>query len=257
MSLQERIQSNAQATATMPEELLRYNDMKGRLEFRQALCRLLDRTTMPGLAPAPENLVLAVGVSSVLDNLFFLLADGGASCLIPAPYYPMFDLDLGGRDGVHVWPVHLLDAQDDTAELDRAFRAAEAARRPPRALMLTTPDNPTGIVYSAARLRTMLRWCVRRRVHCVVDECYCWSAFQDQENGPFQSALMVAVELAAELSEKETEQLWELTHIIVSLSKDFSASGAHPRRHCMRMLCEGSFGHACNLCMHSMRLVNA
>ena len=222
-ALQDRLQSNAR-TSTIPADVLRYSDAKGRLDLRAALCELMQRTVMPDMSLTPENLALSVGVGSVLDNLFFILADAGASALVPAPYYPMFDLDLGARDGVHVQPVHLLDCDDDIRELDNAFMRAQSARQPPRALLVTNPDNPTGIIYSEARVKAMLRWCVRKRVHCVMDECYCWSVFPS--HAPFKSALAIAAELVEELGPKDEEQLWQLLHVIIGMSKDFCSSGA-------------------------------
>ena len=221
--MQERLQSNAR-TSTISKDVLQYNDMKGRLDLRTALCALMQRTTMPDMDLTPENLALSAGVSSVLDNLFFIIADENSSALIPAPMYPMFDVDLGVRGGVHVHPVHLLDCDDDIRELDNAFARAQSARQPPRALLLTNPDNPTGIVYSEARIKAMLRWCVRKRVHCVVDECYCWSTFPP--DAPFKSALAMAAEVAAELDPKGEEMLWQLVHVLIGMSKDFCASGA-------------------------------
>jgi aspartate/methionine/tyrosine aminotransferase len=221
---QERLRSNATAS-TIPESVLKYADSKGWLELRAALCDLLARTTMPGLAPAPENLALSAGVGSVLDTLAFILADEGSSWLVAAPYYPMYDLDLGAKAGVHVEPARLLDCDDVVAELDAAFRRAQAASRPPRVLIITSPDNPTGVVFTEARLKAILKWCVRRKVHCVVNECYCWSVPAD---APMRSALCVAADLAGELETKEEEKLWQLVHVVIGMSKDFCSSGAHP-----------------------------
>jgi aspartate/methionine/tyrosine aminotransferase len=220
--LQGRLQSNSEASA-IPADVLKYNDMKGRHDLRNVICELLQRTTMLGLALAPENLVLSAGVSSVLDNVFFLLADEGTSCLIPAPYYHMFDLDLGLKDHVHTWPVHFTDGSDDIQLLEVAFKQAQAARQPARAVLLTNPDNPTGIIYSDERIQAIIEWCVKKRIHCVVDEVYAWSVFP--HNAPLKSALCIATNVARQLGTQEEERLWEHVHIVMGLSKDFCASG--------------------------------
>lgn len=221
--MQERLQSNSEASV-IPPEALKYNDMKGWLELRTALCDVLSRTSMSGLDLAAENLVLSAGLSSVLDQLFYCIADENAACLVPAPYYPMFDQDLGLKNMVHVRPVALTNAEADIQELDAAWRAAQAQRQPVRAVLITNPDNPTGVVLSDDRMRAIIRWCVRKRVHCVVDEVYALSVFP--HDAPLRSALAVAVEVSGELDEKQTEVLWEHMHVLVAVSKDFCASGA-------------------------------
>ena len=202
--------------------MLKYSDMKGWLELRQALCDLLARTTMQDVGPTPENLVLQAGVSGILDSLLFILADVNTSCILPAPCYPMYDLDLGARAEVAAQRVDLINCTDDCAELDRAFQSGQAARQPVRVLLLTSPDNPTGVIYSGERLRAMMKWCLRKKVHCIINECYCWSTPSD---APLRSALCVAADLAGELEAKEQEKLWELVHIVIGMSKDFCASG--------------------------------
>lgn len=220
--MQERLQSNSKAS-TVPESVLRYNNMSGWIELRQALVDVFGRTSMSGVDLTAENLVLSAGVSTVLDHLFYLLGDENSSCLVPAPYYPAFDQDLGLKNGVHRLPVRLTSADTDISELDKAFRQAQSMRQPVCALLLTSPDNPTGIIYSEERMRAMIKWCTHKRVHCVVDEIYALSVFP--EHAPMRSALSIAVELSSELDDKGVEALWEHFHVLVALSKDFCASG--------------------------------
>ena len=47
-----------------------------------------------GLHIDPQMLTLSAGASAILDNLFFVIGNPGQGVLIPAPYYPAFDIDL-------------------------------------------------------------------------------------------------------------------------------------------------------------------
>jgi 1-aminocyclopropane-1-carboxylate synthase len=180
---------------------------------------------MAGLDLTAENFVLSAGLSTILDHLFYLIGDANSTCLVPAPYYPAFDQDLGLKNMVHRQPVRLTSADTDISELDRAYRQGQSSRQPVCALLLTSPDNPTGILYSDERLRAMIKWCVQKRIHCVVDEIYALSVYP--ENAPMRSALSIAVELSEELDDKGVESLWEHFHVLIAFSKDFCASGAH------------------------------
>ena len=50
--------------------------------------------TLQGATVDPDHLTLSAGAGAILDNLFFMLGNPGDGVLIPAPYYPAFDIDL-------------------------------------------------------------------------------------------------------------------------------------------------------------------
>ena len=52
---------------------------------------------LQGVMVDPEHLTLSAGAGAILDNLFFMLGNPGDGVLIPAPYYPAFDIDLQVR----------------------------------------------------------------------------------------------------------------------------------------------------------------
>lgn len=71
------------------------------------------------------------------------------------------------KDDVVPVPVYLDEAGDVAAQLAAAAEAAATAGSPIRALLITNPNNPLGIVYSTATLSAMLVWCVQQDVHFV------------------------------------------------------------------------------------------
>jgi aspartate/methionine/tyrosine aminotransferase len=105
--------------------------------------------------------------SAILDNLFFCICDAGDSVLIPAPYYPAFDNDLQAKCDLHPTPFFLDEAGDVDGQLEAAAAAAAAAGRPVRALLVTNPSNPLGIIYSERTVRAMVAWCLRTHTHYV------------------------------------------------------------------------------------------
>jgi 1-aminocyclopropane-1-carboxylate synthase len=208
-------------------DTLKYGPPVGHLELRTLICGILQRTIMSGLHVTPENLVMSNGATAVLDNLFHLLGDAGSSCLLPAPCYPVFDNDLGSRNDVKTWQVYLERPDTDANVLDAAKRAAESARKPPRALLISNPDNPTGTIYSEERMKGFLKWCIRKKMHLVVDEIYALSVFPSASSArPFRSIIEIASEMAESLPPQQVEILWEHLHVVYALSKDFCMSGA-------------------------------
>ena len=188
---------------------LGYADMIGPQAFRADLAAFLG-THVLGRPVAPEHVATLAGAGSILEVLFYALADAGEGVLVPTPSYAGFWMDLEGRDGLSVIPVH---ATDDTAWqvtpalLDAALEQADV---PVRALLFTTPNNPLGTVYTPEQLEAILTWAERRGVHVVFDEVYALSVFGDT---PFTSVASLR------------ERLGSHVHIVWAFSKDFAASG--------------------------------
>jgi aspartate/methionine/tyrosine aminotransferase len=122
----------------------------------------------------------------VLENLFFTIAEAGSGVLVPAPYYAAFDFDLSARAGVTVVAVvpeglpglpgaDLLDPAvyyPTAAALDAAHAEAEANGTPPAALLVSSPNNPLGVVYPPPVIAAMIRWCEAKGIHYVSEEIY-------------------------------------------------------------------------------------
>jgi aspartate/methionine/tyrosine aminotransferase len=194
--------------ANPPASVLGYGDMHGAKEFRAALAGFLGRRVL-GRTPTPEQLVVLAGAGTILESLFYVIADPGDAVLIPTPSYSGFWLDLETRDALSIVPVHTR-ASDDfrlfPALLDQAL---SSTRRRVRALLLTSPDNPLGRVYSPDELAAVMDWARRAGVHLVMDEVYALSVYGDRD---FTSAASVGA-------------LGERVHVVWAFSKDFGASG--------------------------------
>ncbi|WIA34053.1 hypothetical protein OEZ86_012431 [Tetradesmus obliquus] len=230
----ELVQQGLQAHGGFPAAMLYYQDMRGIPELRQAIAGMLQDSFMQAIAGMlqdsfmqgvqidPQHLSVLAGVGAVLDLLFQCIAEPGDGVLIPAPYYPAFDNDLRVRNQVTTLPVHLDSQQQDfAAALDAAADAAAAAGHPVSALMFTHPSNPQGTLFSRQQLASMMQWCLRRKVHCISDEVYANSVFDESQQ--FVSAARL---LQQEVRSMEGSQhAGELVHIVFGFSKDFCASG--------------------------------
>jgi aspartate/methionine/tyrosine aminotransferase len=203
------IEAKATAARAVPSGAFAYDAMIGGRDFRSRLARFMGRTFL-GREFAPEQVAVLSGAGSVLEILFYLLADSGDAVLVPTPSYAGFWMDLGVRDGLQIVPVHR-SAKDGfrltPALLDRALAAAD---RPVRALLFTSPDNPLGTVYAAAEIDAVVEWAAEAGIHVVFDEIYALSVFGER---PFTSVAALR------------SSLGEGVHIVWAFSKDFAASG--------------------------------
>jgi len=197
------------ACRAVPASALGYDTMTGSLAFRRPLARFMGRTFL-GRAPLPEQVAVLAGAGSVLEILLHALADPGDGVLVPTPSYAGFWPDFETRDELAIVPVHCASADGFRLTSERLDAALAAAGRPVKALVLTSPNNPLGRVYTAAEVESVVRWAAGTGVHLVVDEVYALSVFGDR---PFTSCTKVRPSLG------------DRVHVVWAFSKDFAASG--------------------------------
>lgn len=139
-----------------------YTDAPGLPELRAALA---DRLSANG-APTPERIFVTPGSCQAISAIFQSIAVDGGEVILPR---------------VH-WPMH--EQQILLAGLEPRFAALPGAGRPLSelldevasdrtvALLVNSPANPSGHVWSAEDLREMYAWAQRHGVWIVSDEAY-------------------------------------------------------------------------------------
>ena len=134
------------AKMAIDENYSRYSPVPGYAELRQAIARKLERENH--LHYQPSEILVSNGAKQSVCNTVMALVNPGDEVIIPAPYwvsYPQMVLLAGGT------PVFI------EARFDQNFKITpaqlEAAITPKtRMLILCSPSNPTGSVYSKAEL---------------------------------------------------------------------------------------------------------
>lgn len=137
----------------------------GLLEAREAVAGEYKRRDLDVDA---RCIVLTASTSEAYSFLFKVLADPGEEVLVPRPSYPLFDL-LTALDGVStraydleyhgVWSI-------DFASIERSLTSST------RALLLVSPNNPTGSYAKDEELDRLAAICGPRGVAVIVDEVF-------------------------------------------------------------------------------------
>ena len=130
-----------------------YTDSRGLVELREAIAR--DRTRRFGTPVDPDCVIVTSGTSPAMLLVFSLLLEPGDEVLIGTPHYPCYPNFVRFCGGVPVLvDTDPADAGAGAYCLDPdAVRAALSPRT--RAIMVTSPANPTGAVQSAETLRAL------------------------------------------------------------------------------------------------------
>ena len=128
----------------------------------------------------PRHVALSSGAAAVLHSLFFLLGSAGDACLIPAPYYSLFEQDMNLVAGIIPFAIAqanpLLGPTE--SELTLAYIQAQARGWNPRFVLLTNPNNPLAVIYRPEVMLRTVAWARKRGMHTLVDEIYALSTHQ-------------------------------------------------------------------------------
>lgn len=132
-----------------------------------------------GFAVPVERIHLTASTSEAYSFLFKLLADQGDNVLVPQPSYPLFDF-LASLEGVELQPYEL---EYLSAGWRIDFDSIEQAITPTtRAIILVSPNNPTGSFIKLDELRRLNEICTRHNLALIVDEVFSDYAFGESEN---------------------------------------------------------------------------
>jgi len=144
----------------------KYTEVGGIPELRAAVCHKLKRDL--GLEYTPEEVTASCGAKHTLYNIVMALVNPGDEVIIPSPFWVSYPEQVRLLGGVPV-PVETLESTGfdlDPAAVQRAVTAKT------KILVLNSPGNPTGAVFSAAALRQVGGLAVERGFWIVSDECY-------------------------------------------------------------------------------------
>lgn len=163
---------------------------------------------------APDNLLVTCGASGAIDRLTYMLCDPGDELIVISPGYKGFKVDTAARNKVRVVPVQLSVENEfrTTLEAIQTKWNTIADTSKVRAIILSSPGNPSGEVLTSSVIRDIVFWARNKNIHVIFDEIYALSVFSKESK--FVSVAQVL-----------ENQLGDDVHIIWSFSKDFCASG--------------------------------
>jgi aspartate aminotransferase len=147
-----------------------YMPNAGLLATRQALAEMLSR--VQHLDFKPQDLILTCGAAGGLNVVLKALLDPGDEVLVLAPYFPEYLFYADNHGGI----ARVVETDENFA-IDLS-RLGEALSPRTRAVIINSPNNPTGQMYDAAILKELGRFLAHhagrhgRPVYLIADEPY-------------------------------------------------------------------------------------
>ncbi len=180
-----------------------YTSPQGTLELRKAICAELARED--GLTYAPDEILVSAGAKQAIFMALAVLVDPGDEVLVPVPYWVSYPEMIRLLDGVP----KPIPTDDGSFKITPKSLAAHITPKTV-GLILNTPGNPSGVVYTRAELAALGEVLAERKLHLITDEIYGRILYDDA----------VHVSPAA-----VSPVLRERTAVINGVSKAFSMTG--------------------------------
>jgi aspartate aminotransferase len=186
------------------QPVLSYGPAQGFLELREAVARYFGNY---GISLCADEVLITLGGSEAIHFTFSVVADVGDEIIIPEPYYTNYN-GYASFAGVRIVPLPL--SVEDGFRLPPAA-ALEAKITPrTRAVLLCSPNNPTGTVYTPEELDRVVGLVKEHDLYLIGDEVYKEFVY----DGLRHKSIL------------EYEDIRERAVVVDSISKRYSCCGA-------------------------------
>ncbi|SHI94391.1 aspartate aminotransferase [Lutispora thermophila DSM 19022] len=182
----------------------RYTAAQGTMELRKAICDKLEREN--GIKYNPDEIIVSSGAKHSLTNAFAAILNPGDEVIVPVPYWVSYTEIIKLNGGI---PVLVKTNQEQNYKITKEDME-EAITPKTKAILLNTPSNPTGIVYSKKELEDIAELALKHNIYIVSDEIYERITYDGIEHVSIASI---------------SEEVRDITILINGMSKTYAMTG--------------------------------
>lgn len=164
------------ANKAMIEGKTKYTATSGIVELKEAIAKKLYDDN--GLKYESKNIIVSTGAKQSLANVFMAILNPGDEVIIPVPYWVSYPELVKLNDGVPVF-IETKKENDFKVTYDELKSVASEKTK---ALVLNTPNNPTGTVYSKEDLEEIAKFAKEHDIILISDEIYEKLIYGDEEH---------------------------------------------------------------------------
>ncbi len=154
------------AVHNYPYGIISYGESDGDMPLRQGLVQYYKRL---GVDVEASDILITTGGSEALLFSFMTLCDPDDEIIVPEPYYTNVH-SFAGMANVKIVPV--TSVFDNGFVLPPLEVIESKITKKTMAILLCSPNNPTGHVYTPQEYKTILDICVKHDLFLIVDEVY-------------------------------------------------------------------------------------
>ncbi len=183
----------------------KYTPVPGIPELRKAICEKLKNDN--GLDYKPEQIVVSNGAKQSISNILLALLDEGDEVIIPVPYWLSYSAMVEIAGGKCVF----IETKKENSFMVTKEELEAALTPKTKVLFLTSPSNPTGMVYSKEQLEVVADFAVKNDILVISDEIYEKLIYDDNKKHISIASL--------------GEEICDRTVVINGVSKSYAMTG--------------------------------
>ncbi len=193
------------AIKAMNEGFTKYTHEAGTVELREAICKKLLQDN--NLHYHYTQIVVSNGAKHSLTNIFSAILNEGDEVIIPAPFwlsYPQM-VKLASGTPIIVYTTEQNNFKITVSELEKACTEKT------KAVLINSPNNPTGMVYTKEELSAIADFVVEKDILVISDEIYEKLIYDDEVEQMSIASL--------------NEEIFKRTIIVNGFSKSYAMTG--------------------------------
>lgn len=190
--------------AAIQKGFTKYTPSTGTVELREAIAAKFLKDN--SLKYSPNQVVVACGAKHALYNIISVLVDDGDEVLFQSPYWVSYPEMVKAAGGTSV----VIPTTPATQFKFSAAQLEEYITPRTKLLILNSPSNPTGVMYTKSELQSIADVCVKHKVFVVSDEIYEKLVY---DNDAFVSIASLG------------KEIFDLTVTVNGVSKAYSMTG--------------------------------
>lgn len=192
------------AIKAINEGFTKYTSASGINELKQAISDKFKKFN--NIDYKPSQIVISNGGKHSLTNVFEAILNPGDEVIIPAPYWLSYPEIVKLAGGV---PVFVRGEKEQGYKIDAAQLQAVTTEKT-KAIILNTPSNPTGMIYSKSELKEIADYAIKNDVYVVADEMYEYLVYNGEKHVSIASF---------------NEEIYKRTITVSGLAKSYSMTG--------------------------------
>ena len=156
---------------------VKYVPTDGLPSLKKAIIRYTEENY--GVLPAPENVIVSTGAKQALYNILLSIVDPQDEVILLAPYWVSYPEMVKMCYGIPV-----IVTPEDGSFRPRMEDIEQARSSYTKAIILNSPNNPSGVVYTADFLAEIVDFCERNDIYLIMDDIYHKLIFDQTEWTP-------------------------------------------------------------------------
>jgi len=144
---------------------VKYTPTDGTPSLKKAIVRYTEENYNRSIAP--ENIIVTNGAKQSLYNILFSILDPQDEVIVLAPYWVSYPEMVKMMYGIPV----IVASKDGTFH-PRMEDILEAVSSYTKAIILNSPNNPSGVVYSREFIAEIVEFCESKGIYLIMDDIY-------------------------------------------------------------------------------------